>query len=170
MKEDARTEYEWERKFMKLYLMRHGEAAYKENDVKQGLTRNGKLAIEQLAKKLTRNISDHPSDQKINIENVLHSEKARAQQTAEIMASILAPNVVPLCRKNLNPNDTPEDLLPYIETLTQETLITSHLPYIPSLLRLLTKDQQPVRFDPGTIVCLRKNDTNWHLEWVTRPD
>jgi len=155
---------------MKLYLMRHGEAASKTVDPKQGLTHNGKLAIEQLANKLVQTYSQQPAEQRINIEQVFHSEKTRAQQTAEIMTKIIAPNVTPLLRENLKPNDNPELLLPEIDTWTQETLITSHLPFIPGLLNLLTKNHQPVSFTPGTIVCLRKDDSHWQLEWSTRPE
>lgn len=155
---------------MKLYLMRHGEAAFKEDDPAQGLTHEGKRAIEQLAKKLAHNSSRSPTEQKIGFEQVFHSEKTRAQQTAVIVSSIIAPGVTPLYRENLKPNDDPKDLLPDIETWTQDTLITSHLPFIPSLLSLLTTDQQPVRFDPGTIVCLSKSNSEWRLEWVSKPE
>lgn len=155
---------------MKLYLMRHGEAAFKDIDPQQGLTHEGKLAIEKLAKNLARKFSHLPKEQRINIEQVFHSEKTRAQQTAEIVTSILAPEIIPHCRENLKPNDNPENLLPDIDTWTKDTLIASHLPFIPSLLALLIKDQQPVRFDPGTIVCLNKEGANWQLEWVARPE
>lgn len=143
--------------------MRHGEAALKENDPEQGLTHAGKHAIEQLANKLILT-------QRMNLEQVFHSEKTRTQQTAEIMTSIISPRITPLCRQNLKPNDNPENLLSDIETWTKETLITSHLPFIPTLLQLLTKDQNSVSFNPGTIVCLSKKDTSWHLEWVARPE
>ena len=66
---------------MKLYLMRHGQAASKDIDPEQGLTNNGKAAIEQLANKL--------SDQGMNFSQVVHSEKTRARQTAEIMSHII---------------------------------------------------------------------------------
>ena len=155
---------------MKLYLMRHGEAAFKEDDPTQGLTREGKRAIEQLAKKLAQKSARDPTEQKISIEQVFHSEKARAQQTAVIMASIIAPGITPLYGENLKPNDDPRNLLPDIETWTQDTLVTSHLPFIPNLLRLLTTEGQSIKFDPGTIVCLSKNDSEWHVEWVCKPE
>lgn len=154
---------------MKLYLMRHGEAASKEDDPNQGLTHQGKLAIEALAKKLASKFSHLPAEQGMNIEQVFHSEKTRAQQTAEIMTSIIAPEITPLCRENLKPNDNPENLLTDIETWTKNTLITSHLPFIPNLLALLTKDQQAIRFDPGTIACLIKEGPSWRLEWIDQP-
>ena len=155
---------------MKLYLMRHGEAAFKEDDPQQGLTHQGKLAVENLAKKLVHKFSHQSTEQGMNIEQVFHSEKTRAQQTAEIMTSIIAPEVIPLCRENLKPNDDPGNLLPDIKNWTRDTLITSHLPFIPNLLTLLTKKQQTVRFDPGTVVCLVNEGLGWYLEWVERPE
>ncbi|MCK4586416.1 MAG: histidine phosphatase family protein, partial [Gammaproteobacteria bacterium] len=63
---------------MKLFLMRHGQAADIEVDPEQGLSAEGKAAIEQLAHRL--------AEQNITFKQVFYSEKARARQTAEIMA------------------------------------------------------------------------------------
>ena len=150
--------------------MRHGEAAFKADDPNQGLTQQGKRAIENLAQKLAHPFSHQTTGQEMNIEQVFHSEKTRARQTAEIMASVLAPDITPLYRENLKPNDNPQELLLDIETWTKDILITSHLPFLPSLLKLLTNDQQSVSFEPGTIVCLSKQGARWQFEWVERAD
>jgi phosphohistidine phosphatase len=146
---------------MKLYLMRHGQAASIEADPQQGLSNEGKAGIEQLAHRLSR--------QGVTFKQVFHSEKARAQQTAEIMTNILSPDVAPTSRTNLKPNDDPEKLLPDIDTWQEDTLIASHLPFIPHLLMLLTNDNQASSFTPGTIACLTKNGSKWQLEWISRP-
>lgn len=146
---------------MKLYLMRHGQAASIEVDPEQGLSSEGKTAIEQLAHKLAK--------QDVTFKQVFHSEKARARQTAEIMANTLAPDTTPVRRENLKPNDDPEKLLADIKTWQEDTLIASHLPFIPHLLMLLTGDNQPGNFVPGTIACLAKSGSKWKLEWITWP-
>ena len=146
---------------MKLYLMRHGQAAGIEADPQQGLSNEGKAGIEQLAHRLT--------NQNVSFKQVFHSEKARARQTAEIMTSILSPDITPTSRTNLKPNDDPKKLLPDIDTWQIDTLIASHLPFIPHLLMLLTNDNQPGNFVPGTIACLTKSGSRWQLEWVTSP-
>ena len=146
---------------MKLYLMRHGQAASIEVDPEQGLSSIGKTGIEQLAHKLAQ--------QGVTFKQVFHSEKARAQQTAEIMANILAPDATPTIKTNLKPNDNPVLLLPEINALQETTLITSHLPFIPHLRMLLTGNNQPGNFVPGTIACLAKNGSQWQLEWITHP-
>lgn len=150
--------------------MRHGEAAFKSEDPKQGLTPEGKRAIEKLARQLVDKFADQTKERNIGIKQIFHSEKTRAQETAEIMANIIAPEVTPLCHENLKPNDNPSNLLTDINTWTQDTLITSHLPLIPGLLNLLTTDQGTVSFEPGTIACLDKSGSSWQLEWVARSE
>jgi phosphohistidine phosphatase len=155
---------------MKLYLMRHGIAAPKDVDPNQGLTAEGRQAIEQLAKRLLAEQTQLPTRQKINIAQIFHSDKTRAQQTAEIMAGIIAPAVTPVCREGLKPNDNPQNLLADIETWDRDTLITSHLPFIPGLLNLLTQSQHSIAFDPATIACLSKTDDSWQLDWIARAE
>ncbi len=146
---------------MKLYLMRHGQAADVETDPEKGLSIDGNVAIEQLAHRLT--------EQSITFKQVFHSEKARARQTAEIMANTLSPDVVPSCKTGLKPNDDPSKLLTDINSWQEDTLIASHLPFIPHLLMLLTGNSQATNFTPGTIACLAKTGSKWQLEWITRP-
>ena len=146
---------------MKLYLMRHGQAADIVTDPEKGLSREGKVAIEHLARKL--------AEQNITFKQVFHSEKARARQTAEIMTNILAANISPVCKAGLKPNDDPEKQLADINTWTDDTLIASHLPFIPHLLMLLTGNNQATSFTPGTIACLTKNGSKWQIEWISHP-
>ena len=146
---------------MKLYLMRHGQAASPQVDPQQGLTGEGSADIAQLAKRL--------AGQGVQFDQVLHSEKARAQQTAEIMASILAPGVTPRMRSGLKPNDDPQELLPEIEIWHEDSLVTSHLPFVPDLLAELTGQPQGMGFVPGTIICLTKRKDAWQIEWIESP-
>lgn len=146
---------------MKLYLMRHGQAASIDDDPEQGLSNDGRMAIEHLAHKL--------ADQGVTFKQVFHSEKARARQTAEIMADILSPGVTPVCRAGLKPNDDPEQLLADINGWQENTLIASHLPFIPHLLALLSGSSQSSSFTPGTIACLTNTGSKWQLEWISSP-
>lgn len=147
---------------MKLYLMRHGQAANPQIDPEQGLTRVGRTNIEQLAQRL--------AGQGVQFMRVYHSEKTRARQTAEIMVDVIAPEVVPEERAGLKPNDNPADLLPVINAWQEDTLITSHLPFVPGLLALLTGQSEAIDFVPGTVVCLVRNENaTWQIEWVASP-
>ena len=149
---------------MKLYLMRHGQAASPEVDPERGLTSEGRKEIEQLAQRLV--------EKGITFGEVLHSDKARAQQTAEIMAAVLAPGVTPQMRRGLKPNDDPADIIPEIDCMTEDTLIASHLPFVPALLAELTGSFDPAQgmgFAPGTVICLSREDNGWQLEWLEAP-
>ena len=144
---------------MKLYLMRHGHAAEADIDPTRGLTNEGKLDIERIAQTLLQ--------KEIHIECVIHSTKKRAQQTAEIVASNIAPNIKLQPHDSIKPVDNPELVVPEINTLKDNTLVTSHLPFLPSLVILLTNDTSPIRFSPGTVVCLNKtSDSQWSVDWV----
>ena len=146
---------------MKLYLMRHGQAASSQVDPEQGLTAEGRTEIEQLAARLaTQGI--HPA-------RIFHSEKTRAQQTAHIMANTLAPPLNPKMKKGLKPNDDPAALLDEIESWDTDTLVVSHLPFVPGLLSLLTGQEYGMGYAPGTIFCLSKVNGVWQIEWVESP-
>lgn len=150
---------------MKLYLMRHGEALSPQVDPERGLTDNGKLKIESVANYLQQ--------QGLMFQQVYHSKKKRAQQTAEIMTRLISPEITPAIHQNITPNDDPNLILSEIYSWDEDTLITSHLPFIPNLMTLLTgKDAflTPITFETGTIICLQKNNSaNWMLEWSTCP-
>ena len=144
---------------MQLYLMRHGQAEDPSNDPEQGLTKEGKNAIKKIARELQQK-SVHPKQ-------IFHSTKKRAQQTARIVSEIISPDSLPHTMENLNPGDNPAILIDTINQWTDDTLIVSHLPFIPSLLDLLSQEHNPVRFEPGTVVCLSRSGTQWQLEWAT---
>lgn len=146
---------------MKLYLMRHGKAAAVQDDPEEGLTQQGRQEIEQLARRLV--------EQGVQVMHVLHSEKTRAQQTAQIMAGLLAPGVTPRMRAGLKPNDDPRELMPEIESWQQDTLVTSHLPFVPMLLFRLTGEKFGMDIAPGSVFCLAKDADGWHVQWVTSP-
>lgn len=143
---------------MKLYLMRHGQAENIDIDPEHGLSHKGNIAIEELTHRL--------SGKNITFKQIYHSEKMRARQTAEIMARNLAPEIVPSYRKNLKPDDNPALTISDIDGWQHDTLIVSHLPFLPRLLMLLTQDSQPAIFSPGTIVCLTKIGPDWQLDWT----
>ena len=144
---------------MRVYLMRHGQAEDPSIDPEQGLTEEGKLAIQQIAKELV--------EKSVHFNQVYHSTKKRAQQTANIVASIVSPDVSPQTMDNLKPGDNPANIIDTLNQWTEDTLLVSHLPFIPSLLVLLTGIQNTLRFEPGTVVCLNRSADQWQLEWTT---
>jgi phosphohistidine phosphatase len=147
---------------MKLYLMRHGEAAADTPAAEPVLTPTGRADIESLAERLGR--------QDLRISHILHSNKARARQTAAIIAAAIAPNVDLQVHDKIRPSDDPMSI--YAECLQwrEGTLIVSHLPFIPALLALLTETTgNNIGFEPGTIICLSRQTRGWQIEWTTAP-
>lgn len=145
--------------------MRHGEALSPQADPERGLTDNGKLKIETLAK--------HLHQQGLKFSHIIHSKKKRAFQTAEIMASHISPEIKPVLHQNITPNDDPALITDEINRWDEDTLITSHLPFVPNLITSLTGQDaylSAISFETGTIVCLEKNDNGvWSVIWATSP-
>lgn len=150
---------------MKLYLMRHGEALSPQADPERGLTESGKLKIEKLAK--------HLHQKGLKFSHIIHSKKKRALQTAEIMADHISPEIKPVLHQNITPNDDPALITDEINLWVEDTLITSHLPFVPNLITSLTGQDaylSAISFETGTIVCLEKNDNGvWSVIWATSP-
>lgn len=150
---------------MKLYLMRHGEALSKKIDPECGLSETGQLQIEKVA--------THLVNKNCSFKRILHSNKKRAKQTAEIMARIISPEVKLTLNEKITPNDEPHHIISEINGWNEDTLITSHLPFVPNLISLLTQQDvylTSISFETATVVCLeRKNDLNWAISWSTTP-
>ena len=150
---------------MKLYLMRHGEALSPDKDPERGLTDNGKHRIVKLALQLDKN--------GVSFSHVLHSPKKRARETAEIMTSIISPDAAPVIHNHIAPNDDPQRIISEINDWNEDTLITSHLPFVPNLMTQLTGEDaflSNISFETGTIVCLERNEqAAWVLNWATSP-
>lgn len=150
---------------MKLYLMRHGEALSPQKDPERGLTDNGKLKIEGVA--------THLQNMGVTFSQIFHSKKKRARETAEIMKRIISPDVIPTLHQHITPNDEPNLIIDELNSWEKDTLITSHLPYVPNLMTQLTGQDaylSAISFETGTVVCLEKDDnSNWNVKWATSP-
>ena len=150
---------------MKLYLMRHGEALSPQKDPERGLTDNGKEKIELVAACLL--------NQEVSFGQVIHSKKKRARETAEIMTRIISAEVTPSEHSHIAPNDDPSLIISEINDWNRDTLIASHLPFVPNLMTALTGQDaylSAITFETGTIVCLERNDqAAWVFRWATAP-
>ena len=150
---------------MKLYLMRHGEASASNESSEQELTDDGRAGIERLA--------THLLGETLLLAHVYHSGKKRAQQTSEIMAGLISPGLPVNVLNNIKPGDEPALLLPVMDLWTEDSLVVSHLPFVPRLMSLLTKTDKHlelINYEPGTIICLEKNThSDWDMSWTISP-
>lgn len=145
--------------------MRHGEALSPQKDPERGLTDDGKSKIELVAKYLQK--------QSVSFSQIFHSKKKRARETAEIMRDIIAPAVTLTIHDKTTPNDNPQLIFSEINSWDKDTLIASHLPFVPNLITSLAGQDaylSAISFETGTIVCLEKDDNDiWSIIWATSP-
>jgi phosphohistidine phosphatase len=151
---------------MKVYIVRHGQAASSGVDPQRGLTQAGRAQVEKVA--------EHLKSLNLSIDCVWHSGKARAEQTAEILAEAVTVKEGVIAHPGLSPNDYVEPIRDEIESAGQDVMIVSHLPFVGILTSLLLTGSQsewPIGFREATTVCLQKQSENhWQLEWVITPE
>jgi phosphohistidine phosphatase len=151
---------------MRIYLSQHGLAVPKDVDPDRPLSEQGRKDVRHLAELLGK--------AGIQVGQVLHSGKTRAEQTAAILAEAVLPEGQPREQAGLAPNDPLEKLSPQIAFWSVDTLIVGHLPYLGHLTSLLLAsdpDRSLLAFQPGSIACLEKGaEGQWLLAWMLRPE
>jgi len=151
---------------MRLYLVRHGEAMPENEDPERRLTAGGVGEINRVAAFL--------APLGLRVGTVWHSGKARAAQTAAILASALevAQGCTP--REGLNPNDPIAPVRAALVTVEEDLMIVGHLPFMGRLAAaLLTGDETAgaVIFPTGGALCLERNDEGeYRVLWMVTPE
>jgi phosphohistidine phosphatase len=150
---------------MRLYLVQHGDAVPERLDPERPLSAAGRREVEAVARLL--------AGAGARLGQVVHSGKLRAQQTAELLATALAPGTVPEVIAGLSPNDPAEPMARRIADWTSDVMLVGHLPSIEKLVAQLVAgdEHKPVAaFVPGTVVCLERDEANhWTIVWMVRP-
>ncbi len=150
---------------MKIYLVQHGQAVSKDINPERPLSEKGKEDIVKLAHFLKKN--------NIEVFQILHSVKLRAKQTAQILMDVLSPSVKVFMKEGLSPNDPIKAIEKDLSDLEEDTIIVGHLPHLSKLCSKLligVEDNNIVGFKQGSIVCLKKNDELWQIDWFISPD
>jgi len=150
---------------MKVYIVRHGQAASGDVDPQRGLTQAGRLQVERIAK--------HLRSLNISVDCVWHSGKTRAEQTAQILAEAMTVKEGLTAHAGLAPNDHVGPIRDEIESAGQNIMIVSHLPFVGILTSLLLTGSESawlVNFKEATTACLEKpSDNHWQIERVITP-
>jgi len=151
---------------MRIYLTQHGMAVPKDVDSDRPLSEQGREDM--------RHLADFLEKAGVQVEQVLHSGKTRAEQTAAILADAVLPEGKPQAHAGLGPKDPLEKLSPEIAFWFVDTLIVGHLPYLgrlASLLLVSDPDRPLLAFQPGSMACLEKDaEGRWVLAWMLRPE
>ena len=150
---------------MKVYLMRHGEAATKQGESEPALTLNGERQADETARALVKRGT--------NVDIVFHSGKRRARETAHLVASKLAPPRGTEARDGLCPNDDIFALARQIDELDGPALFVAHLPLLDQVVGLLVEGNAGAElggFSTGEVACLeRSGPGEWRIAWKHRP-
>ena len=128
---------------MIVYLVRHGEAVAEEIDPARPLTEKGKAEVEATARGLW--------DEGARVEEIWHSGKLRAKQTAEILARVLNISKV-IEKEGLKPNDPVTPIAELIRQTNKTILIAGHLPFLTKLASLLQPELGVIELKSGGIV------------------
>lgn len=149
---------------MNLYILQHGEAVPKEIDPERPLSEHGNRDIRILAR--------HMQNMGVQLGNVFHSGKLRAEQSARLIAETLSPEIQPVQTEGLNPNDDPAVIIGDIEQMNENILIATHMPFVSRLCSTLLTGTTDAEFAsiPGTLFCLEKADNKWRLAYMLTPD
>lgn len=150
---------------MNLYLVQHGEAKPKQEDLARPLSDRGA--------EMVRRSAEWSSHANLRVDQIRHSGKKRAEQTAELFAEYLTPADGLVAVSGIGPND---DVYPVAQTLESEVkniMLVGHLPFLGRLAgQLITgnSDQPILRFRNAGVVCFAREDDKWLIQWAVVPD
>ncbi len=147
---------------MRLYLLQHGEAVPEKVNPDRPLTDRGERDVRKIASFL--------KDAGVGPVPIVHSEKTRARQTAEILASALGSEIRE--REKLGPNDAVQDLAEELSATREDLMIVGHLPYLARLASLVMGSEKSIlAFRPGGVVCIERSGENlWQVAWMVTPE
>ena len=149
---------------MQVYLVQHAKAHSKEENPDRPLTPRGRQDTEQVAA-LAATLG-------LQVHEIRHSGKTRAEQTATILGEALEPDAGVVKALGLGPLD---DVAPVAEALSQvaeSIMLVGHLPFMERLAGyMLTGDaEQPVvKFHNAGLVCLTRDKERWQVTWIITP-
>jgi len=151
---------------MFLYLVRHAEAKRGEEDPARPLSEKG---LEDITK-----VASYVSLLNVSIDEILHSSKLRAKQTAEVLFQSLKPVRGLKETDGLAPLNGPEIWADRLKDLRNDVILVGHLPHLAGLASLLlcgNADNNIVSFRAGGLVCLKRDDSGrWSLQWMLTPE
>ena len=151
---------------MALFLVQHGKSLPKDKDPSKGLSDKG------IAE--TKRIADVAKGYGVHVDDIVHSGKTRARQTAEIFASALNPKEGVQASSGLNPLD---DVADYAKTIdsSKDRMLVGHLPFMEKMTAHLitgTTKNAVFKFQNSGIVCLDQDPDSqrWVIKWTLMPD
>jgi phosphohistidine phosphatase len=150
---------------MYVYLVQHGEAKPKDLDPDRSLTDRGRAETERVAA--------HAARMKLDVHQIWHSGRTRAEQTAAIFGEALSPVGGVASVTGLAPNDDAHPVSRAVERESRSLMLVGHMPFMARLVGLLltsNTEQAPVKFRNSAIVCLTRDGERWQVAWILTPE
>jgi phosphohistidine phosphatase len=146
---------------MNLYLIQHGEAKSREEDPERPLSDKGAEDVNKTARAVSS----------VSVERIFHSGKLRAGQTARIFGEALGKDIAGA--DSLSPMDDPSVWASRLKDEEKDTMLVGHMPHMAGLASLLLcgdPEAGVVEFRMGGVVCLKKEEGRWSLQWMIVPE
>jgi len=151
---------------MQLYLVQHGRAKPKAEDPDRPLTAEGEEDV--------RKVTAFLEPLGLCTRAIWHSGKTRAAQTAETLSRAVAAENGLHLRDGLAPNDPVAPVARELSEADDDLMIVGHMPFmarLASALLLGDESGEPVVFQQGGVVCLRRgDDARWQVAWMIVPE
>ncbi len=149
---------------MQIYLVQHGLAKSNEENPARPLTAAGGDEVERVA--------TAAAAAGVRPASILHSGKARAEQTAEIFAAHTKPADGVHAVEGLDPMDGPQRTRERVEQADAPLMLVGHLPHLSRLAALLladTLEREIVAFRNTGVVCLERQERHFAVRWILTP-
>jgi len=150
---------------MTLFLVQHGKAKRETEDPERSLTEQGAEIVGRMA--------DWTAQVGLGVDQIQHSGKRRAEQTATVFGTRLSPPKGVIAVKGLSPNDDVSPVAASFRGDQGSIMLVGHLPHLTRLVSLLltgNPEIETVRFRNAGIVCLTQQEGKWAVDWVMQPD
>ncbi len=146
----------------KIILARHGESTSTSENPQRPLAITGRQHAELMASWL--------NDCGYGIDEIVHSSKLRARQTAKIFGSRLGLHAAHVREMSgLKPHDDPAPVADLVQAERRSIMVVSHLPFLNRLVSLLAAgdpDRLQFQFSDAGVVILAKVSGGWRIEAV----
>jgi phosphohistidine phosphatase len=150
---------------MDMFLVRHGEAMPATKDPQRPLSPEGAEVVGKMAVWARK--------AGVRVEQIRHSGKLRAEETAHIFGKHLNPARGIVAVPGLGPNDDEVFVAGTAHTELVGTMLVGHLPFLDRLVGQLVAGDPAVsvvRFCSAAVVCLHNEEGRWFVHWVMTPD
>jgi phosphohistidine phosphatase len=151
---------------MNVYLVRHGYAKPPEEDPERSLTEQGRQDTQKVSIFMAMQA-------RVKVDRILHSGRARAQQTAEILGQYLKPPEGVEAADGLDLLAEPSVWAERLADMSQDICLVGHLPHLSRLAALLlcgSEGHEVVKLERSGVICLSRSSAGgWAVRWMIIP-